>query len=295
MATLVDKTLKTTRLEAGHFPFEFALVDLAAVAAKVVERMPQDGAASAEAGAARGAAPRLGRPRPHVRGDREPDLERDQVLARGRGGRGGAGPRGRPRDGSRPRPRHRHRRGRPGPPLPPVLARARPPRGVDRGVRASASTSATAWCARTAAACGRERARPWVGLLLHPAALRRRGREHAGAGRDRRRADAPRGAAHRREAGLHHPRRGRRGRGGGGRDAPRAGRGGARPGAARSSRRRRWPSGCATTHDRGRAPVRAGGADELGDQSALFTACVAARRPGPAGGGARRGRARPRS
>jgi signal transduction histidine kinase/DNA-binding response OmpR family regulator len=43
MATLVDKTLKTTRLEAGHFPFEFALVDLSAVAAKVVERMPQDG------------------------------------------------------------------------------------------------------------------------------------------------------------------------------------------------------------------------------------------------------------
>jgi signal transduction histidine kinase/DNA-binding response OmpR family regulator len=43
MATLVDKTLKTTRLEAGHFPFEFALVDLASVAAKVVERMPQDG------------------------------------------------------------------------------------------------------------------------------------------------------------------------------------------------------------------------------------------------------------
>jgi two-component system, NtrC family, sensor histidine kinase GlrK len=42
MASLVDKTLKTTRLEAGHFPFEFALVDLAAVARQVVERMPAD-------------------------------------------------------------------------------------------------------------------------------------------------------------------------------------------------------------------------------------------------------------
>jgi signal transduction histidine kinase/DNA-binding response OmpR family regulator len=42
MASLVDKTLKTTRLEAGHFPFEFALVDLTAVARQVVERMPAD-------------------------------------------------------------------------------------------------------------------------------------------------------------------------------------------------------------------------------------------------------------
>jgi signal transduction histidine kinase len=42
MAGLVDKTLKTTRLEAGHFPFEFALVDLASVARQVVERMPAD-------------------------------------------------------------------------------------------------------------------------------------------------------------------------------------------------------------------------------------------------------------
>ena len=42
MASLVDKTLKTTRLEAGHFPFEFALVDLASVARQVIERMPAD-------------------------------------------------------------------------------------------------------------------------------------------------------------------------------------------------------------------------------------------------------------
>jgi signal transduction histidine kinase/DNA-binding response OmpR family regulator len=42
MASLVDKTLKTTRLEAGHFPFEFALVDLSTVARQVVERMPAD-------------------------------------------------------------------------------------------------------------------------------------------------------------------------------------------------------------------------------------------------------------
>lgn len=42
MASLVDKTLKTTRLEAGHFPFEFALVDLSSVARQVVERMPAD-------------------------------------------------------------------------------------------------------------------------------------------------------------------------------------------------------------------------------------------------------------
>jgi CheY-like chemotaxis protein/anti-sigma regulatory factor (Ser/Thr protein kinase) len=42
MASLVDKTLKTTRLEAGHFPFEYALVDLGSVARQVVERMPAD-------------------------------------------------------------------------------------------------------------------------------------------------------------------------------------------------------------------------------------------------------------
>src|ERR1700741_1381107 len=42
MASLVEQTLKTTRLEAGHFPFEFALVDLATVARQVVERMPAD-------------------------------------------------------------------------------------------------------------------------------------------------------------------------------------------------------------------------------------------------------------
>jgi signal transduction histidine kinase/DNA-binding response OmpR family regulator len=42
MANLVDKTLKTTRLETGHFPFEFGLVDLGAAIREVVERFPRD-------------------------------------------------------------------------------------------------------------------------------------------------------------------------------------------------------------------------------------------------------------
>ena len=42
MASLVDKTLKTTRLEMGHFPFEFGLLDLRAVVREVLARMPAD-------------------------------------------------------------------------------------------------------------------------------------------------------------------------------------------------------------------------------------------------------------
>ena len=42
MANLVDKTLKTTRLETGHFPFEFGVVELGAVARAVVSRLPED-------------------------------------------------------------------------------------------------------------------------------------------------------------------------------------------------------------------------------------------------------------
>jgi signal transduction histidine kinase/DNA-binding response OmpR family regulator len=42
MANLVDKTLKTTRLETGHFPFEFGLVELGAVVREVVDRFPRD-------------------------------------------------------------------------------------------------------------------------------------------------------------------------------------------------------------------------------------------------------------
>jgi len=42
MASLVDKTLKTTRLEMGHFPFEFGLHDLGAVVREVLARMPGD-------------------------------------------------------------------------------------------------------------------------------------------------------------------------------------------------------------------------------------------------------------
>jgi signal transduction histidine kinase/DNA-binding response OmpR family regulator len=42
MANLVDKTLKTTRLETGHFPFDFGLVEVGTVVREVVERFPQD-------------------------------------------------------------------------------------------------------------------------------------------------------------------------------------------------------------------------------------------------------------
>lgn len=42
MANLVDKTLKTTRLETGHFPFEFGLVDLASPIRKALSRFPED-------------------------------------------------------------------------------------------------------------------------------------------------------------------------------------------------------------------------------------------------------------
>jgi CheY-like chemotaxis protein len=41
MASLVDKTLKTTRLEMGHFPFEFGVVDLGGVVRGVLARMPE--------------------------------------------------------------------------------------------------------------------------------------------------------------------------------------------------------------------------------------------------------------
>jgi len=42
MATLVDKTLKTTRLETGHFPFEFGVIDLGAVVRSVRARLPEN-------------------------------------------------------------------------------------------------------------------------------------------------------------------------------------------------------------------------------------------------------------
>jgi CheY-like chemotaxis protein len=38
----VDKTLKTTRLETGHFPFEFGITDLGAVVRLVLGRQPAD-------------------------------------------------------------------------------------------------------------------------------------------------------------------------------------------------------------------------------------------------------------
>ena len=40
MASLVDKTLKTTRLESGRLPFEFAVFDLAALTRDIVRRLP---------------------------------------------------------------------------------------------------------------------------------------------------------------------------------------------------------------------------------------------------------------
>jgi signal transduction histidine kinase len=42
MAELVDKTLKTTRLETGELPFEFALVDVVGKLREVVSRLPRD-------------------------------------------------------------------------------------------------------------------------------------------------------------------------------------------------------------------------------------------------------------
>lgn len=42
MAQLVDKTLKTSRMETGQFPFEFGLVDLAATARDLASRLPED-------------------------------------------------------------------------------------------------------------------------------------------------------------------------------------------------------------------------------------------------------------
>ena len=88
MANLVDKTLKTTRLETGHFPFEFGLVDLAATLRAVVARFPRSSSHALRLRALRGAGAGVGRPRPHGGGAGQPDLERDQVLAGGRRGRG---------------------------------------------------------------------------------------------------------------------------------------------------------------------------------------------------------------
>jgi signal transduction histidine kinase/DNA-binding response OmpR family regulator len=44
MATMVDKTLKTTRLETGHFPFEFKVLDVGAVVREVLARFPHSAA-----------------------------------------------------------------------------------------------------------------------------------------------------------------------------------------------------------------------------------------------------------
>jgi signal transduction histidine kinase/DNA-binding response OmpR family regulator len=44
MASMVDKTLKTTRLETGQFPFDFGVTDLAAVVRDVLARTPADDA-----------------------------------------------------------------------------------------------------------------------------------------------------------------------------------------------------------------------------------------------------------
>ena len=44
MAHLVDKTLKTSRLETGHFPFDFGLTDLGATVREVLARSPSDAA-----------------------------------------------------------------------------------------------------------------------------------------------------------------------------------------------------------------------------------------------------------
>ncbi|HET7746377.1 MAG TPA: GAF domain-containing protein, partial [Vicinamibacteria bacterium] len=41
MANLVEKTLKTTRLETGQFPFDFGLMDLAAVGRETMKRLPR--------------------------------------------------------------------------------------------------------------------------------------------------------------------------------------------------------------------------------------------------------------
>jgi signal transduction histidine kinase/DNA-binding response OmpR family regulator len=42
MSALVDKTLETSRLETGSFPFEFAVVDLRGVVASVLDRVSRD-------------------------------------------------------------------------------------------------------------------------------------------------------------------------------------------------------------------------------------------------------------
>lgn len=44
MANLVEKTLKTTRLETGHFPFEFGLVEFGQLLREVLQRRPEDAA-----------------------------------------------------------------------------------------------------------------------------------------------------------------------------------------------------------------------------------------------------------
>ncbi|HEX9203647.1 MAG TPA: ATP-binding protein, partial [Vicinamibacteria bacterium] len=42
MAALMDKTLETTRLETGHFAFDFSLLDLVAKVREVTGRLPED-------------------------------------------------------------------------------------------------------------------------------------------------------------------------------------------------------------------------------------------------------------
>ena len=254
MANLVDKTLKTTRLETGQFPFEFGVVDLAAVAREVVApharatrrirwslEMPRGPAFPA--GPTATAWPRCSTTSISNAVKYSPDGRRRPRSRCGRDGERG----GRARDATRGIGIDARR---PGPAVPArsrACATCAPPTSR---APASASTSATASCARTAAGWrSRAGARGGIGLLVRLAALRGGGPDAAavvlvaGGGR----AHAPRGAAGGRRAGVRHPRGHRRRGGGGGGAAPRARGGGPRPRAARAAARRRWPSGCGRT------------------------------------------------
>ena len=259
MANLVEKTLKTSRLESGQLPFDFGVFDLASMTKDVVMRQPERRTHPLVVeGVRAGPDPVLGRPRAAGRGPREPDLERGQIFARRRARlhRGEPRPRHRRAEGVRPRGRHRGRGLQP--PVPRLLAGAHAAHGQDPGLRPRPLHLRPHRARARRAARGPERPRQGLRVLVHGARVRGRGPVPAAAhprGRGRR-GHAARSPARGRRARLRDPRRGRRRRCRGGRAAPGPGGGGGGPGHAPAGRGRSRGAAQGEPGHRGRAGLR---------------------------------------
>ena len=240
MANLVEKTLKTNRLETGQFPFDFGIVDLAAVTREVVGRVPARASHTLVADIPEDPVP--------CWADRDRLAEvLDNLISNAVKYSPGGGivnleirRERRARGGERARSRDRDRGRGPRPPVPSVLARPQPPHRRHRRLRARPLHLRPHRARPRRPARGPHRAREGVRVLLHRPALRRR-RPDAAAddpGRGGGRADPPRGPTPGRRARVRGPGSLRRRGGGRGRDAPPPGADRPRPRAAAAPRRR---------------------------------------------------------